>query len=81
MNKCHGISWEGRGVGSTVVDSLLPLSVTVLYLCSALQKLSFISPNIAIKTLWSKVPHGKPGVAQQVIFFMVAEDKKKTNKL
>jgi hypothetical protein len=29
MNKCHRISWEGRDIGSTVGDSLLPLSVTV----------------------------------------------------
>jgi hypothetical protein len=67
MNKCHRITGEGHNVGSTVGDSLLPLSVAVQYLCSALQKRSFIVPNIETKNLWSTVHHKKLGVAQQVI--------------
>jgi hypothetical protein len=66
MNKCHSISWEGHNVGSTVGDSLLPLPVTVQQLCSALQKSALICPNIETKNLWSRVPHQKLGVAQQV---------------
>jgi hypothetical protein len=62
MNKCHRISWEGHAVGSIAGDSLLSLSVSVKYLCSALQKRSFISPNIESKNLWSRVPPEKPGV-------------------
>jgi hypothetical protein len=67
MNKCHRISGEGHDVGSTIGDSLLSLSVTVQYLCSASQKRSFISPNTETKNLWSRVPHEKLGDAQQVI--------------
>jgi hypothetical protein len=66
MNKCPRISWEGHDVGSTVGDSLLPPSVTVQYLCSALQKCSFISPNMKTKNLRTRVPHEKLGIAQQV---------------
>jgi hypothetical protein len=51
MNKCHRISWEGHDVGSTVAGSLLPLCMTVQYLCSALQKSPFILPNIETKNL------------------------------
>lgn len=29
IKKYHGMSWEGHDVGSTIGDSLLPLSVTV----------------------------------------------------
>jgi hypothetical protein len=61
------MSWEGYDVGSTVGDSLLSLSVTVQYFCSALQKLSFILPNTETKNLWSRVPLEKVEVAQQVI--------------
>jgi hypothetical protein len=67
VNKCHGISWEGHDVGSAVGDSLLPLSVTVQYLCSALQKCSFILLHIETKNLWSRVCHKLLGVAQQAI--------------
>jgi hypothetical protein len=38
MNKCLRISWEGHNVDRNVGDSLLPLSVSVQYSCSALQK-------------------------------------------
>jgi hypothetical protein len=67
MNKCHRISWEERDVGSTVGDSSLPLPVSVQYLCSAQQKLSFISPNMEIENVQSRVPHEQLGVAYQVI--------------
>jgi hypothetical protein len=59
MNKCHRISLEGHDVGSTVGDSFLPHFVTVQYLCSALQKRSFILPNIETKNLGSRVSHDK----------------------
>jgi len=36
-------------IGSTVGDSLFPLSVTVQHLCLALQS-PFISPNMRVKT-------------------------------
>jgi hypothetical protein len=58
---------EGHDVGSTVGDSLLPLSVTDQYLYSALQKCSFISSNLETQNLLSRVPHQKPGVGQQLI--------------
>jgi hypothetical protein len=32
MNKCHRISWEGRDVGSTAGDGLLPLSVASIFM-------------------------------------------------
>jgi hypothetical protein len=57
------MSSVGHDVGSTVGDSLLPLSVTVQCLCSALQKCSFISLNVETKNLWSSVPNEKLGVA------------------
>jgi hypothetical protein len=69
MNKCRSISWVGHDVGGTVGNSLLPFSVTVQHLCSALQKSSFISPNIETKNLWRRVPHEKLVVAQQVTVF------------
>ena len=69
MSKCHRISWEWLDVGSTVGDSLLPRSVTVQYLCSALQSSSFLSPNIETKNVWSRVPYEKLGVTQQFILF------------
>jgi hypothetical protein len=47
----------------------LPLSVSLQYLCPALQKRSFISPNMETKNLWSRDPHEKLGVAQQVFVF------------
>lgn len=37
-------------VGRTVGESLLPLSESVQYLCSALQKNSFTLLNIEVKT-------------------------------
>jgi hypothetical protein len=67
MNKCHRISWEAHNVGSTVGDSLLPLSAIVQYLYSALQERLFILANIETTNLWSRVPHEKLVVAQQVI--------------
>jgi hypothetical protein len=67
VNKCHRVSWEGCDVGSVVGASLLPHSVTVQYLCSAFQEFSLMSPNTETKKLWSRVPHEKLGVAQQVI--------------
>jgi hypothetical protein len=54
-------------VGSTIGDSSLPFSGTVQCSRSALQKHSFISPNIEMKSLWSRVPNGKLRVTQQVI--------------
>jgi Na+/H+ antiporter NhaC len=67
MRRCYRISWEGLDVGSTVADSLLPLSVTVVFVFS-FAKSPFVSPNIDIKHLWSRVLHDKLGVAQQVTF-------------
>ena len=67
MNKCHRIPREGHDVGSTVGGSSLPLSVTVQCLCSALQKHSFIPPNIETRNLWNRVLNEKLGVVQQVI--------------
>jgi len=69
LNKCNRISWEGHNVGSTVEDSFLPISVTVQYLSSALQKSAYISPGIETKNLQSRDPHVKLGHAQQVFVF------------
>jgi hypothetical protein len=71
------IIWKnciGNHGKDVVLSVLLPLSVTVQYLCSALQKLSFISRNIATKNLQSGVSHDKLGGAQQVIILMEADD-------
>jgi hypothetical protein len=59
VNKCHRISWEDDDVGSMARDSFLPLSVTVQYMCSALQSHSFILPNIELKNLRSRIHHEK----------------------
>ena len=50
MQHLFGIIWVnvvGEHVGE--LESLLPLSVTVQYLCSAIQKIPFLSTNIRLK--------------------------------
>ena len=66
MNNSDRISWEEHDVGSTVGHSVLPLSVTLIFV-SSFAKSSFILPNTETKNLWSRVPYEKLGVAQQVI--------------
>jgi hypothetical protein len=78
MNKCHRIS-EGYDVDSTVGDSLWQLCATLQYLCSVLQKSSFILLNIETKHIYSRVPHEKLALDQQVLILIEAEDKN-TNK-
>ena len=55
-------------IGSTVEDSLLPLTVTVHHLCLALQS-PFISPTIESENTRSRISHVKLGVAHQVVIF------------
>jgi hypothetical protein len=58
-------------IGSTLGDSLLPLSVTVQHLSLALQSPS-ISPNIECENLKSRISLVKVGVAQQVVIFYLS---------
>jgi hypothetical protein len=59
---------KGVENGSTVGDSVLPLSVTVQHLCLALQS-PFILPNTESENLRSRISLVKLGVAQKVVIF------------
>jgi hypothetical protein len=75
----YSIAWEGHDAGSPVGNSSLPLTVTVQYLCLALQKHSFLLPNIETKTFGTMTLMTSWELISKLLYFMEVEDKKANN--